>query len=150
MADDRPTRIDAVPVALSQLMVMNDEHKVLICLGHGCRCAVRPTGFLRHVRDQKHPITKASRRRVGEYIQAFPYDYSYSTIAFPANGLAPQPVIPVVDGFLYQKCLDYYSTSRKKMKVYRNKEHLLKGIADDELFQLVRMQLWFGEGKERY
>ena len=36
------------------------------------------------------------------------------------------------------------------MKVYRNKEHLLKGIADDELFQLVRMQLWFGEGKERY
>jgi hypothetical protein len=36
------------------------------------------------------------------------------------------------------------------MKVHGNKEHLLKDVADDELFQLVRMQSWFGEKKERY
>jgi hypothetical protein len=36
------------------------------------------------------------------------------------------------------------------MKVHGNKEHSLKGITNDELFQLVRMQSWFGERKERY
>lgn len=36
------------------------------------------------------------------------------------------------------------------MKVHRNKEHLLKDVADDELFQPVRVQSWFGEKKERY
>jgi hypothetical protein len=67
----------------------------------------------------------------------------------PADGLAPQPVIPIVDGFQCRQC-PYHSQSRKKMKVHGNKEHSLKRIADDELFQPVRMQSWFGEGKERY
>jgi hypothetical protein len=36
------------------------------------------------------------------------------------------------------------------MKVHGNKEHLLKRIADGELFQPVRLQTWFREGKEQY
>ena len=36
------------------------------------------------------------------------------------------------------------------MKVHGNKVHSLKGIADSELFQSIRMQSWFGEGMERY
>jgi hypothetical protein len=150
MASNQLTYATIIPSALAQLIAVNAEHRVLICLGSGCSCAVRPAGFLRHVRDKKHPTTKAGRKLVREYIQAFPYDYTYSTIALPTNRLAPQPVIPIVDGFQCRKCLDYYSTNRKKMKVHGNKEHLLKDVADDELFQLVRMQSWFGEGKERY
>jgi hypothetical protein len=68
MAEDRPTRIDAVPLALGQLIAVNVEHKVLICLGSGCSCAVRPAGFLRHICNKKHPSTKASRKQVKEYV----------------------------------------------------------------------------------
>jgi hypothetical protein len=142
--------MEAIPLALSQLIAVNVEYKVLICLGYGCSQVVRPSGFLEHVRKKKHPITKEGRKQAQEYTQAFPCDYKHSTIQLPTNGLAPQPIIPVVDGFQCKKCLNYFSTSRKKMKVHRNKEHSLKRIADDELLQLVRMQLWFGEGMERY
>ena len=113
---------------------MNVKYKVLICLGSGCRCAVRPSGFLEHVRKQKHPITKDGRKQGKEYIQAFPHDYTSSTIALPANRLALQPVIPIIDRFQCRHCLDHYSTSCKMMKVYRNKEHLLKDVANNELF----------------
>jgi hypothetical protein len=68
MADDWLTCINAVPVALSQLIAVNVERKVLICLGHSCSSAVRPAGFLRHICNKKHLITKASRKQVEEYI----------------------------------------------------------------------------------
>jgi hypothetical protein len=102
MANNQPAHIAPVapiPLALAQLIAVNAEHRVLICLGSGCRYAVRPAGFLRHISDKKHPLTKASRKLVREYIQAFPYDYTHSTIALPANRLAPQPILPIVDGF---------------------------------------------------
>ena len=142
--------MEAIPPALGQLIAVNVEYKVLICLGHGCSQAVRPLGFLEHVRKKKHPITKEGRKQAQEYTQAFPCDYKHSTIALPTNGLAPQPIIPVVDGLQCQKCLDYCSTSRKKMKVHGNKEHSLKRIANDELFQPVRIQSWFQDSRERY
>jgi Orsellinic acid/F9775 biosynthesis cluster protein D len=150
MAEDQPIDINVIPSALAQLVAVNVEYKVLICLGSGCSRAVRPSGFLEHVRKQKHPITKDGRKQGQEYTSAFPYDYTSSTITLPTNGLMPQPIIPTVDGFQCRHCLDYYSTSRKKMKVHGNKKHLLKDIANDELFQPVRIQSWFGEGKERY
>ena len=36
------------------------------------------------------------------------------------------------------------------MKVHGNKEHLIKRIEDEALFEPVRLQSWFWEGKERY
>ena len=159
MADNQPIDISAIPLALAQLVVVNVKYEALICLGSGCSRAVRPLGFLKHVSKQKHPITSDGRKQGQEYTQAFPHDYTYSTILLPLDGLAPQPIIAVVDGLQCQKCphqppnslsRPYRSQSRKKIKVHRNKEHSLKDIADDKLFQLVRMKSWFREGKERY
>ena len=70
MANDQPIYIDAIPLALGQLIVVNIEHRILLCLSHGCSCAVRPAGFLRHARNKKHPITKAGREQVRAYIQS--------------------------------------------------------------------------------
>jgi hypothetical protein len=36
------------------------------------------------------------------------------------------------------------------MKVHGNKEHSLKRIANNKLFQRVQLQTWFQDGKERY
>src|SRR5271168_1681958 len=58
-----------------------------------------PAALLQHVRDQKHPISKAARKEAHAYVQACPYNYDHASIALPANGLEPQPVIPIMDGF---------------------------------------------------
>jgi hypothetical protein len=138
-----------VPAALAHLIAVNVEYKVLLCLGRGCQRAVRPAALLRHVRDQKHPISKAARKEAHAYVQACPYDYDHASIALPADGLAPQPIIPIVDGFQCQQC-PFRRTSRKAMKVHGNKAHAIKRVADDALFQRVRLQTWFWDGKERY
>jgi hypothetical protein len=113
----------------------------------------------------RHTTTKENRKQIQEYRRGFPSNYNYSTIELPADGLALQPVIPVVDRFEYCKyCIAqddvlyqeriyihvFCSQSCKAIKVYRNKAYLLKRVADDELFQSVRIQTWFREGKEQY
>jgi hypothetical protein len=79
-------------------MQLNAEYKVLLCLGHGCRCAVSLTGFSRHLR-RKHQTQLELREQVDQYVAGFPCQYDYATVALPLNGLPPQPVIPIVDGF---------------------------------------------------
>jgi hypothetical protein len=62
IADNDPTPIALVPQVLSQLIAVSVEYKVLICLGNGCRHAIRLAGFLRYIYNQEHPITKEQRQ----------------------------------------------------------------------------------------
>jgi hypothetical protein len=63
MAEDQPIDISAIPPALAQLVAVNAEYEVLICLGSGCSRAIRPSSFLEHVRKQKHSITSNGRKQ---------------------------------------------------------------------------------------
>lgn len=137
-----------IPQALSQLVALSIEYSVLICKGHGCSRAVRPAGLVAHVR-RKHKVPKDVWQQVEQYIQGFPFEYDYSSVPLPVDGLAPQPIIQVVRGFQCRHCA-FKTQSRDAMKKHGNKEHSLKRIADDELFQPVKLQSWFWEGKERY
>ena len=142
------TPID-VPAALAHLITVNTEYKVLLCLGRGCCKAIRPKGILDHMRKRGHPTTTASRKQMQAYAQIFPHDYDHANVPLPANGLAPQPVLPIIEGFQCRQCT-FRSASRKLMKVHGNKEHTAKRVADDMLFQRVQLQTWFREGKEQY
>ena len=82
-------------------------------------------------------------------MSGFPYEYNYKTIVVPIDGNAPQPVIPIVDGFQCRHC-QFNSQNRKAMKEHGNKQHAMKRVEDDALFQAVRLQTWFRDGKERY
>src|SRR5580700_7933254 len=44
----------------------------------------------------------------------------------------------------------FLTTSRKWMKMHRNREHRLKRVVDEELFDHMRLQSWFPESRERY
>jgi hypothetical protein len=140
MADNKPNHIEAIPQVLHQWIDVNVEYRVMVCLGHGCHKAVRPASFLRHVCNKGHAITKEVRKQVQEYVASFPNDYDHANVLLSSNGLALQPIIPVVDRFQYRKCA-FCSQNRKAMKVHGNKEHAIKRIADDELFQVVRLQI---------
>jgi hypothetical protein len=57
--------------------------------------------------------------------------------------------VPIVDGFQCRHC-GYNSRSRRTMKDHGNQQHSMKRVEDEELFQTVRLQTWFRDGKERY
>jgi hypothetical protein len=151
IADAPVDPIEPIPQALGELVAVNVEYKVLLCLGYGCRKAVSPAGVVEHL-HRFYKTTPKIRKHVQEYIQSFPVQYNYTTVPLPTDGLALQPIIPIVDRYKYRHCPDekFKTQSRDTIKKYRNKAHSLKHVADDELFQVVRLQSWFRDSKERY
>jgi hypothetical protein len=144
------TDLVEVPVELNQLIAINTEYQILLCLKQQCRKAVRPAGFVQHLR-KIHKAEPQLRMKVQEFVTAkLPdWDYDYSTVQLPTDGLAPQPILSIVNGFHCRHC-QFRNHNRKNMKTHGNKEHSLKRVADDELFQPAMLQSWFQDGKERY
>lgn len=151
MAEQQTIQPHPIPQSLAHLILLNVEYGVLICIGNGCRCAVSPASISRHLR-RKHHVRIELRKQVDRYIEGFPFQYDHSNIRLPQDGLGPQPIIKVVDGFQCQHCTirPIKSQSRKAIKEHGNKEHGKKRVADKDLFIPVRLQSWFWEGKERY
>ncbi|KFY94163.1 hypothetical protein V498_04016 [Pseudogymnoascus sp. VKM F-4517 (FW-2822)] len=89
------------------------------------------------------------RREVAQFLEDFPFTYDHSTVELPRDGSAPQPVIPVVDGFQCREC-PFKSCSRKVVRVHWNEVHDRKRLKDEELFRFVRLQTWFRDSRERY
>jgi hypothetical protein len=129
-------------------MALNVEYNVLICLGSGCQHALKPTTISRHL-DIKHKTPLELRKQVDEYIRDFPFTYDYASIQLPENGLAPQPIVPIVDGLEYRDC-QFKSVNWSVIRQHANKVHSKKDIANEDVFRVVRLQSWFREKRERY
>lgn len=109
-------------------------YQILICLGNRCQCAINPATGVAHLR-RNHKITGDIRNQVQRYINRCKFkDYTYATVGLPADGLAPQPVIPTVNGFHCINCTHRHN----------------KRVPDDHIFKPVRLYSWFWKGKERY
>jgi hypothetical protein len=136
---------------LSHLIKLNVEYGVLIYIGNSYRCTVSPASISDHLR-RKHHIQLEFHRQVDRYIEGFPFQYNYSNIKLPPDGLAPQPIIRVVDALQYKHCQTKSgrSQNRKAIREHYNKQYKKKRVPDEELFYSIRTQLWFWEGKERY
>jgi hypothetical protein len=97
------TRPVEVPVALSQSVAVNAEFVVLLCLRPPCRKAIIPASAVEHFR-KIHEEGPAVHKKVQAFVAGIPWEYDYASVRLPANGLAPQPCIPVVDGFRCWDC----------------------------------------------
>jgi hypothetical protein len=148
MTEVATTPAEPIPQALCHLIQLNPSYKVLICLGERCRCAVSPGAVSDHLR-RKHQVPTDLRKQVDRYIEKFPFPYDYSTIPLPVDGSAPQPIIPINDGFKCEECM-FKTRDRSNIRKHANKEHNKKRIADEDLFSSVRLQSWFGQKRERY
>jgi hypothetical protein len=135
-----------IPQALAQLVALNVEFHVLICIQ--CQFAVTPPAIVRHFRDQ-HKTDVKLRKQVEEYIRGFTFTYDHRTVPLPEENSAPQPIIPVVNGFQCQGC-SFKSQSREMMKKHGNSVHDQRRVADEDLFHVVKLQSWFSEKKARY
>jgi hypothetical protein len=135
-----------IPQALAHLIALNVEFNVLICIQ--CKYAVAPSAIVRHLWDQ-HKTDIKLRKQVEEYIQEFPFVYDYTTITLPSDGSVPQPIIPVIDGYQCKACL-FKSQSKKKIKQHSNTAHNKQRVADQELYEVVKLQSWFDDRRARY
>ncbi|KFZ04594.1 hypothetical protein V502_10033, partial [Pseudogymnoascus sp. VKM F-4520 (FW-2644)] len=115
---------------------------------NGCRKAVTPASLVDHLR-RIHKTPLRIRREVAQFVEDFPFSYDHLTVELPLDGSAPQPVIPVVDGFLCQEC-PFKSSSRKVERMHWNKVHGIKRGNDEDQFCTVRLQTWFRDNRERF
>jgi len=140
------TMSQSIPEELARLVGLNIEFQVLICLE--CKCAITPTAISRHLSDRhKSPI--AIRKQLDAYIQEVGFKYDFTSIQLPSSGLIPQPIIPVLDGHKCKEC-PFVSQSRSATRKHCNKDHNKKRLPDEELFEAVKLQCWFGEKRGRF
>jgi hypothetical protein len=121
---------------------------VLLCVSPKYRKAVSPAGIVEHLR-KIHKEKPSVRKQVQEFVAGIPWEYNYSTVKLPADGLAPQPIVPVAGGFRCQEC-PFKTQDHSNVRKHANKVHNKKRAAADELFEPVQLQSWFQDGKERY
>lgn len=124
MAEHRADNSISVPSTLDHLIHLNVEYKVLICMKLLCRKAVSPAGLVEHLR-KIHKEKPEIRKQVRVYVEGCPISYNWSTIPLPLDGLAPQPVIPIVDGLECKHCR-YHTIDRGNIKKHGNQKHSMK------------------------
>src|SRR5271156_5196867 len=137
-----------IPPNWSHLVTLNVEYSILICVDSKCKYALKPTAISRHLRD-KHKVPSELQKQVDQYVQEFPFAYDHATVPLPSDGSAPQPIIPIVDGFLCKEC-PYKTRDHSNIRKHANQAHDKKRVADEDIFRAVRLQSWFGEKRERY
>jgi hypothetical protein len=84
VAEQQQARPIEVPTALGQLIAVNAEFEMLLC--------VSPAGIVEHLR-KIHKEKPAGSKQVQEFVAEIPWVYDYASIKLPANGSAPQPAV---------------------------------------------------------
>ncbi len=137
-----------LPEPLKQWISLNADFHVLICRSVGCEQALSPGTISRHLRD-KHHVSVYLRKQLEQYIQQWQWPYDHQSIPLPVNGLAPQPILPILDGFQCYDC-SFLSSSRNHMRKHVTQNHGKKRAKDEEIFTHVRLQTWVREKRARY
>ena len=142
-----------VPSSLAHLVAISVEFGVLLCLSPLCRHAQTMNGIVEHMRKIHHEKPEI-QKQLSEFVQDIisqdaQFQCNYTTVRLPADGLMPQPVVPIVDGFSCCECR-FLTTNRDNIRKHVNKEHLKQRKRDEEIFKYVRLQSWFGPKRERY
>lgn len=135
-----------IPQALAHLIALNVEFCTLICLQ--CQYAQRPTYICRHLGD-RHKVPIKLRKQVEDYTKGCPFEYDHTSVQLPSDGSAPQPIIPVLDGYKCKGC-QFKTHGRDTARQHCNKDHNQKRTADEDMFELVKLQCWFGAKRGRF
>ena len=84
MAEQQQTRPVVVLPALGQLIAVNAEFEVLLCVNPKCRKAVSPAGAVEHLR-KIHKEKPGIRKQVREFVTEIPWQYDYSSVKLHSN-----------------------------------------------------------------
>ena len=65
------------------------------------------------------------------------------------DGSLPQLILPIINGFQCSSCL-YKTINRSVIRQHCNTKHNQRRLKDEQLFQAIQLQSWFGEKRARY
>lgn len=141
------------PVAVAHLVVVTHDFAVLLCVGPKCRHAQTVKGIAEHLRKVHHEklVLRKAAEEFGWELAKHDARFlrGYADVELPGNGLAPQAIVPVVDGFSCRFC-DYLTTSRANVRMHVSGRHSRPREEDEHILTRVRLQSWYGPKRERY
>ena len=137
-----------LPEILQQWLIFNTKFHVLLCHTTGCQHAIAPGSISRHLRD-KHQVKSEVYKQADQYIKQWQWQYNFQNVPLPQDRSLPQPVLPVFNGFQCVSC-NFKTQSRKVMRKHGSKEHNQKGLKDEEIYIVIRLQTWFTAKRARY
>ena len=70
--------------------------------------------------DIKHKTPIELRKWAGQYIRELPFAYDCASVLLPRGRSAPQPIIPIVDKFVYKDC-PFKSVNQSVIRQHGNK-----------------------------
>lgn len=123
-----------IPPSIAHLVAANAQFAVLLCVKPQCRRAQTVKGIEEHLRSFHHE-KPAIRREVGHFGQSLArrdarFLRDYKVVQLPVDGLVPQPIVPVVNGFSCHNCR-FLTVSRCLVRKHANKEHSKRRKEDD-------------------
>jgi hypothetical protein len=128
-----------IPQVLAYLVVLNIEYSMLIYVDCKYQYILEPSTISRYLHDRyKTPIVL--QKQVDQYIRVFLYIYNYTSIRLPTDRSALQPIISVVDRFVYREYL-YKTYNYSNIRKYTNQVYSKKHIADEDIYRVVQLQL---------
>ena len=137
-----------LPDELRPWLTLNVEFHVILCHYYSCQQALSPGMINRHLRD-KHQVKVDIRKQLELYLEQWQWQYDFRNILLPPDGSLPLPILPIIHGSQCNDCA-YKTTNRRIMRWHCNTKHDKKHLKDEQLFQAVQLQTWFGEKRARY
>ena len=142
-----------IPLSIAHLVAVNLEYAVLLCIKPRCKRAQTVTGLEEHLR-RFHREKQAIRKEAAEFGQRLVwlderFVRSYEVVELPVDGLAPQPLVPVVDRFSCRFCR-FLTINRSVLRKHVREKHSKKGEKDERICVRVRIQSWYGAKRARY
>ena len=114
------------PPSLLYVVAVNLEYAILMCTKPQCMRAQAVKGIVEHLRSF-HREKPAIRKEAGEFGCSLVrrdacFVHDYKGVEMPVDGLPPQPIVPVIEGFGC-RLFRFLTISRCVVRKHANREH---------------------------
>ena len=132
-----------VQAALERFFIMNEEYNKVICIGEGCRKAIKAHAVQRHL-QRRHNVGGVLSKRIADLIgEEVGWRWRPSNKRLPVNGLGPQKGLEVFMRFQCRFCNELPARTVEEVEDHLYEMHReTEGHTWDE----VPVQSWGGEG----
>ncbi|KFX92855.1 hypothetical protein O988_07100 [Pseudogymnoascus sp. VKM F-3808] len=132
-----------VQAASERFIIMNEEYNKVICIGEGCRRAIKARAVQGHL-TRKHHVEGVLSKRIAEVIgEEVGWRWRPSNKRLPVNGLGPQKGLEVFKRFQCRFCNELPARTVEDVEHHLYEMHR---ETEGHIWDEVPVQSWSGEG----
>ncbi|KFZ22890.1 hypothetical protein V502_02635 [Pseudogymnoascus sp. VKM F-4520 (FW-2644)] len=146
VSKDMSRTAEQVQAELERFFIMNEEYNKVICIGEGCRKAIKARAVQGHL-QRRHNVEGGLSKRIADVIgEEVGWRWRPSNKRLPVNGLGPQKGLEVFDRFQCRFCNELPARSVEEVEHHLYEMHR---ETEGHIWDEVRVQSWGGEGRFR-